>query len=104
MTIANSISGKIINHNSSILGEILFDETIIEIKKSQEVDEKNYIIPGFVDLHCHGGGGFDTMDGLQSIKNMSAYHLSKGTTSLLATTWTSSFEHIFTALNDFNSL
>jgi len=104
MTITNKISGKIINHNSSFLGEISFDEIITEIKISQEVSGEYYIIPGFVDLHCHGGGGFDTMGGMQAIKNMSSYHLSKGTTSLLATTWTSSFEHTFTALNDFNSL
>ena len=47
---------------------------------------------------------FDTMDGVQAIQKMSSYHLSKGTTSLLATTWTSSFEHTYAALNDFNSL
>ena len=23
----------------------------------------SYIIPGFIDLHVHGGGSFDTMDG-----------------------------------------
>ena len=38
-------------------------------------DTENIIIPGFVDLHCHGGQGFDTMAGLSSIKKMSEYHL-----------------------------
>ena len=104
MTISNKISGKIINYNSSFLGEILFDKNIININKSEKVNGKYYIIPGFVDLHCHGGGGFDTMDGVQAIKKMSSYHLSKGTTSLLATTWTSSFDHTFASLNGFNSL
>ncbi len=104
MTISNKVSGKIINYNSSFLGEIIFDENIININKSEEVNGVYYIIPGFVDLHCHGGGGFDTMDGAQAIKKMSSYHLSKGTTSLLATTWTSSFDHTFQALSDFNSL
>ena len=104
MTSSNKISGKIINYNDSYSGEIIFDENIISINKIEDKNSKNYIIPGFVDLHCHGGGGFDTMDGLQAIQNMSKYHLSKGTTSLLATTWTSSFEHTYTALKDFNSL
>lgn len=104
MKISNKISGKIINYNSSFLGEILFDENIININKSEKVNGEYYIIPGFVDLHCHGGGGFDTMDGVQAIKKMSSYHLSKGTTSLLATTWTSSFAHTFSSLNGFNSL
>ena len=104
MTILNKISGKIINYNSSFLGEILFDENITNINKSEKVNHEYYIIPGFVDLHCHGGGGFDTMDGVQAIKQMSSYHLSKGTTSLLATTWTSSFDHTFSSLSNFNSL
>ena len=101
---SNKVSGKIINYNEAYLGEIIFDENIISITKTKDKNSKNYIIPGFVDLHCHGGGGFDTMDGIQSIQKMSSYHLSKGTTSLLATTWTSSFEHTYKALKDFNSL
>ena len=101
---SNKVSGKIINYNEAYLGEIIFDENIISITKTKDKNSKNYIIPGFVDLHCHGGGGFDTMDGIQSIQKMSSYHLSKGTTSLLATTWTSSFEHTYAALKDFNSL
>ena len=104
MTNFNKVSGKIINYNDSYSGEITFDENILNINNREETNSENYIIPGFVDLHCHGGGGFDTMDGVQSIQNMSKYHLSKGTTSLLATTWTSSFEHTYTALKDFNSL
>ncbi len=104
MTSSNKISGKIINYNDSYSGEIIFDENIISINKIEDKNSKNYIIPGFVDLHCHGGGGFDTMDGVQAIQKMSSYHLSKGTTSLLATTWTSSFEHTYNALKDFNSL
>ena len=99
MTSSNKVSGKIINYNDSYLGEITFDENILNINKVDEINSENYIIPGFVDLHCHGGGGFDAMDGVLAIKNMSKYHLSKGTTSLLATTWTSSFEHTFTAVS-----
>ena len=104
MTSSNKISGKIINYNDSYSGEIIFDENIISINKIEGKNSQNYIIPGFVDLHCHGGGGFDTMDGIQSIQKMSSYHLSKGTTSLLATSWTSSFDHTYKALKDFNSL
>ena len=104
MTNFNKVSGTIINYNDSYSGEITFDENILNINNREETNSENYIIPGFVDLHCHGGGGFDTMDGIEAIQKMSKYHLSKGTTSLLATTWTSSFEHTYTALKDFNSL
>ena len=104
MISSNTISGKIINYNETYSGEIIFDENIININNREDINSENYIIPGFVDLHCHGGGGFDTMDGIEAIQKMSKYHLSKGTTSLLATTWTSSFEHTYEALKDFNSL
>ena len=99
-----NIQGNIINHDNSLIGEISFEKTIKSIKRIENLKIDNYIIPGFIDLHCHGGNGFDTMEGLVSIKNMSSYHLSKGTTSLLATTWTSTFDHIYKALDGFQSL
>ncbi|MBQ0937689.1 N-acetylglucosamine-6-phosphate deacetylase [Ideonella paludis] len=46
------------------------------------------ILPGFVDLHVHGGGGFDTMEGGPAIEHIARMHARHGTTSLLATTMT----------------
>jgi N-acetylglucosamine-6-phosphate deacetylase len=38
------------------------------------------VIPGFVDIHCHGGGGFDS-----SVDPRSAlFHLNHGTTTIMA--------------------
>ncbi len=99
-----NIQGNIINYNNSFVGEINFNESIKSIKKLQNLKVDNYIIPGFIDLHCHGGNGFDTMEGFDSIKKMSDYHLSKGTTTLLATTWTSTFDHTYKALERFKEL
>ena len=98
------LQGNIINHDNSFFGEISFEKKIKSIKKIENSDFENYIIPGFVDLHCHGGNGFDTMEGLDSIDKMASYHLYRGTTTLLATTWTSTFEHIYKALDGFNKL
>jgi N-acetylglucosamine-6-phosphate deacetylase len=57
------------------------------------------LIPGFVDVHVHGGGGFDVMSGKpEDINGMSMYHASKGTTTLLATTLTATPEAITKAL------
>jgi len=100
----NSIKGKIINYNESFNGEILFNKQIEKIYKSEKVDDHVIILPGFVDLHCHGGNGFDTMEGCESIKKMSHFHLLNGTTSLLPTTWTSEFNHIKKALSNVNEL
>ena len=58
------ISGKIINHDSSFIGTIEFDDRIKLVKQESQKDFNNIIIPGFINLHCHGGNGFDTMGGL----------------------------------------
>jgi len=99
----NKISGKIINYNESFLGEIIFDNNIKNISKLLDIKDEQYIIPGFIDLHCHGAMGHDTMMGLQSIKKMADYHLSKGSTTLLPTTLTNTYENTEYALKGFNS-
>ena len=98
-----SLKGNIVNYDETYSGEIIFDNKINKIIRSNSSKENNYIIPGFIDLHCHGGNGFDTMDGWKSIEKMASYHLSKGTTSILPTTWTSTFDHTYNALKEFNN-
>lgn len=46
-----------------------------------------FLAPGFVDLHVHGGGGADFMDGdPEAVATITATHARYGTTGLLATT------------------
>lgn len=57
------------------------------------------LLPGFIDIHVHGGGGYDAMLGsVEHIRGMCRFHASNGTTSLLATTLTATHEEIVTAL------
>ena len=59
------------------------------------------LLPGFVDLHCHGGGGLEFMDAsVDEIDKIARFHLSHGTTSLLATTLASSDEELYSALDN----
>jgi N-acetylglucosamine-6-phosphate deacetylase len=47
----------------------------------------NYLVPGFVDLHVHGGAGADFMDGTaEAFRTVCRAHARHGTTSLLPTT------------------
>ena len=48
------IKGKIINFDSSFVGTIFFDKYIKKIDYSEDNDFEEIIIPGFIDLHCHG--------------------------------------------------
>ncbi len=56
------------------------------------------VLPGFVDLHVHGGGGHDTMEGGAAVAEMARLHVRHGTTSLLATTMTAPMEEIRAAM------
>ncbi|WP_437927960.1 N-acetylglucosamine-6-phosphate deacetylase [Sorangium sp. So ce291] len=56
------------------------------------------ILPGFIDLHVHGGGGRDVMEGGDAPRVMARAHAATGTTSLLATTMTAPTAEITSAL------
>jgi N-acetylglucosamine-6-phosphate deacetylase len=48
--------------------------------------EGDYLLPGFIDLHVHGGDGFDFMDGTaEAFDAICRCHARHGTTSLAAT-------------------
>lgn len=54
----------------------------------EKVDAKsNFLSPGFIDLHVHGGNGADFMDAdSDAFEKIAQYHSSNGVTSMLATT------------------
>jgi N-acetylglucosamine-6-phosphate deacetylase len=43
-----------------------------------------YVLPGFIDIHMHGGGGGSFASDLASAERAARFHASNGTTSLLA--------------------
>lgn len=66
-----------------------------------ELSSNYKIIPGFIDLHIHGAGGADTMDGTQeALETMSTVLPKEGTTSFLATTMTTAQSDIERALQN----
>ncbi len=56
------------------------------------------LLPGFIDIHVHGGGGRDTMEGGDAIDTIARRHVRHGTTALLATTMTAPLAEIEAAL------
>lgn len=77
---------------------VLFSDVLQEVIHQSSVPER-YILPGFVDLHVHGGGGTDTMEGEQALRQMARFHAQHGTTALLPTTVTAPIPDIEAALH-----
>lgn len=80
--------GKLYNGRGEIVGgglKLAADGTIAEILPYDE-NAKGYVIPGVIDIHCHGGGGASFPDGTDpaAIRTAIAAHLEKGTTGMLA--------------------
>ncbi|MBB4832048.1 N-acetylglucosamine-6-phosphate deacetylase [Staphylococcus hominis] len=60
-----------------------------------------HVLPGFIDIHIHGGYGEDAMDAsYDGLNHLAKQLLSEGTTTFLATTMTQSDENIEKALNN----
>ncbi|MBM4069854.1 MAG: N-acetylglucosamine-6-phosphate deacetylase [Planctomycetes bacterium] len=59
----------------------------------------DYLAPGFIDLHVHGGDGADFMDGTDdAFRTVCRAHLRHGTTSLLPTSTVARHEQIIAFL------
>lgn len=56
------------------------------------------LLPGFIDLHVHGAGGRDVMEGGDAALQVARRHAQHGTTALLATTMTAPLEDLRSSL------
>ena len=77
----------------------------IEVANCIEIDAQGkYISPGFIDIHIHGGGGYDFMDGNEeAFLKIAETHAKFGTTAMLPTTLTSTKEAMLQILGVYES-
>lgn len=68
----------------------------INVDSEEVIDAKGlYLAPGFIDVHIHGAGGHDTMDGtFEAINEISKTIVKYGTTSFTPTTMTVGIDDI----------
>lgn len=72
----------------------------IAVEGAFEIDAQGqYVSPGFMDIHVHGGGGYDFMDGSETaFLKIAEKHAQYGTTSLVPTTLSSGKEELLQTL------
>jgi len=86
---------------------VITGNTITDVSEKNIVTEDaiqidaqgKYISPGFIDIHVHGGGGYDFMDGTETaFLKIAETHAKYGTTAMLPTTLTSTKEEMLQTL------
>lgn len=98
----------LIKNAKAIIGDGVFERDIL-VKDDKIVDSAfsgdipndceiydancNFVSAGFIDIHLHGGGGFDFMDSTEeAFKAISDSHLKNGSTTIIPTTVSADFE------------
>lgn len=89
------VNGKVVTPNGVIWQGCVewAGDRITAVAEYPSVRDGHWIVPGFVDMHNHGGGGhtFTTGEDGQA-RAAAAFHLRHGTTTLLASLVSSPFE------------
>src|SRR5438874_12084900 len=102
----------ILTNGRVILADTIRDDLDVEIRDGKIADlrprgaaqnaidlDKNFLGPGFVELHVHGALGRDAMEtSLESFRAICDYHGRGGTTSLLLTTVTAEIKRFVSVL------
>ena len=86
-------SNRVLLRNGCVNGYVYFEDGIItavtekgELPFDREYDcGEDYLSPGFVDIHTHGGGGHDFAWSVEDVIEGANFHLTHGTTTVYPT-------------------
>src|SRR5690606_3937772 len=89
-------NGSVLVDNGKIVG---VGERTIDAEADILDARGQYLSPGFIDIHVHGGGGHDFMDGTdEAFLKIAETHVRFGTTSMMPTTLTSDTQGLLDTL------
>lgn len=96
---------RIIEHGTILIenGKIVYVGNDRQGDSGHIIDAQNhYVSPGFIDLHIHGGGGYDFMDGTtEAFHSIAQIHALHGTTSMVPTTLTAETDELLHILSTY---
>lgn len=101
---ALTLEGKLVDPGAVLVegGQVIWSgprDEMPDVDVGQRIDTKGFIVPGFVDLHVHGGAGADAIDGdPDSLSTICCVHAAHGTTALCPTVLTGPSEAMLRAL------
>ena len=101
--VAEALDGQILTPDGWVSGRVRFTASILSVEAGPAPVDR-FILPGFVDLHVHGGGGADVMDGAEAVAAMARFHARHGTTALLPTTVTAPAANLLRAAEGIGSV
>ena len=92
--IDGNITQKDILISDGVISKVGVVDTPTENCDIIDADGK-FVSPGFIDLHVHGGGGYDFMDcTVEAFRGISETHLKNGATTIVPTAVSSEFPSI----------
>ena len=81
-------SDKIVLTDSLYDGYVYIENgKIVEVSKKEKAADESYdftgkyVAPGFIEIHCHGGGGCEFAGSAEDIVNAANFHFEHGTTA-----------------------
>ena len=100
------INGKIVTGGECFAGIVVLKDGVIDYVGTEDIQASEdaqvidaqgcYVAPGFIDMHTHGAGGADFMDGtVEAYLTAARMHAVHGTTLLYPTTLTSTNESLY---------
>ncbi len=99
----SEITGRILTPGGWVAGRLSIEADKVAALEPVRAPER-YVLPGFIDLHVHGGAGGDCMSGEEAARTAARFHASHGTTRMLLTTVTAPEAEIIRALDGIHAV